>query len=56
MNTDKEQMEAIDHMLDSAMQFGLEVEVIYWSLKYIKDNPNVSPAEAFALGITEWVK
>lgn len=56
MNTDKEQMEVIDHMLDSAMQFGLEVEVIYWSLKYIKENPNVTPAEAFALGITEWVR
>ena len=56
MTTDKEQMEAIDKMLDSAIQFGLEVEAIYWALKYIQENPTVTPAEAFALGVAEWVK
>lgn len=56
MSTDKEQIEAIDKMLDSAMEFGLEVEAIYWALKYIKENPTVTPAEAFALGVAEWVK
>lgn len=55
MNTDKEQMEAIDKMLDSAMEFGLEVEAIYWALNYIKKNPTVTPAEAFALGVAEWI-
>ena len=49
-------MEAIDKMLDSAIQFGLEVEVIYRALTYMKENPEVSPAEAFALGVAEWVK
>jgi hypothetical protein len=56
MNTDNEQMEAIDQMLDSAIEFGLEVEVIFWAMKYIKENPDASPAEAFALGIAEWVR
>jgi hypothetical protein len=56
MDNIKEQMEAIDKMLDSAMEFGMEVEVIYWALKYMKENNNVSPAEAFALGVAEWVK
>ena len=56
MNTDKEQMEAIDQMLDSAMEFGLEVEAIYKALQYMKENPSSTPAEAFALGIAEWVK
>lgn len=56
MNTDKEQMQAIDQMLDSVLEFGMEVEVIYWALKYIKENPSATPAEAFALGVTEWVK
>jgi hypothetical protein len=56
MSTDKEQIEAIDKMLDSAMEFGLEVETIYWALKYIRENPTVTPAEAFALGVAEWVK
>lgn len=56
MENTKEQMEAIDKMLDSVIQFGLEVEVIYWALTYMKENPEVSPAEAFALGVAEWVK
>lgn len=51
-----EEMEAISNMLDTAIDYGLEVEVIYWALKYVKDNPTVSPAEAFALGVAEWVK
>lgn len=50
------EMQIIDQMLDSAIEFGLEVEVIYWALKYMKENPTISPAEAFALGVTEWVK
>lgn len=56
MNTDKEQLEAIDQMLDSAIELGLEVEIIYWALKYMKENPNATPVEAFALGIAEWVR
>ncbi len=56
MNSKEEQLEAIDQMLDSAMEFGMEVEVIYQALMYIKENPNSSPAEAFALGVAEWVK
>lgn len=56
MNTDKEQMEAIDQMLDLAIENYLEVEVIYWALQYMKKDPNVSPAQAFAFGIAEWVK
>ena len=56
MESVTEQMEAIDQMLDSAIEFGLEVEVIYWALKYMKEDPTVTPAEAFALGVAEWLK
>jgi len=56
MNTDAEQMDAIDKMLDVAMESCLEVEIIYWALQYMKKDPSVSPAQAFALGIAEWVK
>lgn len=56
METKEEQMEAIDKMLDSAIEFGMEVEAIFSALKYMKENPSVSPAEAFALGVAEWVK
>jgi predicted RNA methylase len=56
MENTKEQLKAIGQMLDSAMAFGLEVEVIYQALTYMKENPVVTPAEAFALGVAEWVK
>lgn len=51
-----DEMQAIGDMLDTALEYGMEVEVIYWALKYIKDNPSATPAQAFALGVTEWVK
>jgi hypothetical protein len=34
----------------------MEVEVIYFALKYMKENPSVTPAEAFVMGVTEWIK
>lgn len=51
-----EEMQLIGDMLDSALEYGLEVEVIYGALKYMKENPATSPAEAFALGVSEWIK
>lgn len=56
MNTDKEQMQAIDQMLDSVLEFGVEVEVVYFALKYMKEHPEATPAEAFALGVAEWIR
>ena len=59
MNRDKEiveEMKAISDMLDTALEYELEVEVIYWALKYMKEDPKVTPAQAFALGVAEWVK
>lgn len=50
------QLGIIDELLDKAIEHGMEVEVIYFALKYAKEHPEVSPAEAFLLGITEWVK
>ena len=51
-----EQMEAISNLLDVALDYGLEVEVIYFALKYMGENTQLSPAEAFQLGISEWIK
>jgi hypothetical protein len=51
-----EQKDIIDKGLDTAIQFGLEVEVIYYALKAMKDNPKLTPAEAFVFGVAEWVK
>ena len=55
MNT-KEQMEAIGNSLDVAMEHGMEVEVIYYALMHMKENPTATPVEAFFLGITELIK
>lgn len=51
-----DEMQAISDMLDTALEYGLEVEVIYWALMYMKKDPDVSPAQAFTLGVAEWVK
>lgn len=59
MNTEEthtQQLKAINEGLDVVIPFGLEAEVIYEALKYMKQNPTVTPAEAFFMGVTEWVK
>lgn len=52
----KEQMDAIGKMLDTCLEYGMEVQVIYYSLNKMKQDPKLTPAEAFALSITELVK
>jgi len=52
----KEELELIGNQLDMALEYGLELEVIYYALKTMKENPNLTPAQAFALGVTEFVK
>ena len=49
-------MDAISDLLDVALEGGLEVEVIYYALVYMKEHPTATPIEAFQLGITEWIK
>ena len=57
MNSDlQHQKDVIDSQLDLAIEYGMEVEVIYFALKYMKENPSVTPAEAFVMGVTEWIK
>jgi len=52
----KEDLEIINKLLDQVMEAGMEVECIYWSLQAMKENPTLTPGEAFALGLAEWVK
>lgn len=54
--SEKEQLEALDKMLDTVWEHGFELEVIYSALVVMKKNPELSPAEAFALGVTEWIR
>ena len=52
----KEDLEVIDKLLDQVIEAGMEVECIYWALKAMQENPTLTPGEAFALGLAEWVK
>lgn len=52
----KEDLEAIDMLLDDVIEQGLEVECIYWALKIMQENPTLTPGQAFALGLAEWIK
>ena len=43
-------------MLNEMRKAGMEVECIYWALMAMQENPTLTPGEAFALGLAEWVK
>lgn len=53
---DRTEIEAIDQILDVMIEEGLEVECIYWALKTMQQDPKLTPAQAFALGMAEWIK
>jgi hypothetical protein len=50
------ELEAIGKLLDTSLEYGFEVEVIYYALKTMKENPTLNPVEAFTLGVTEFIK
>lgn len=52
----EEEAKLIDEQLDEAIDLGLEIEVIYWALIAMKNNPELTPSQAFVLGLTEWIK
>lgn len=51
-----EQMNLICDLLNKSKEHGLESEVITWALKFMQENPELQPYEAFAMGFSEWVK
>ena len=46
----------ISDLLKDSIEHNLEIEVVQWSLKAMKLNPNLTPAMALRLGYLEWVK
>lgn len=48
--------EAIDHALKGASEFDLQVEVVWYALKAMKENPRLTIEEAMDIGFNEWVK
>jgi hypothetical protein len=49
-------MSIIFETLTQAKQHNIETEVVTWALKYMKDNPQLSIAEAIIEGYNEWIK
>ena len=56
VNSTLAEMKLIGEGLDTALEFGLEVEVIYYALNAMKADPTLTHAEAFYYGIAEWIK
>jgi len=50
------EIDAVSFALANAYQMSLEVEVVTWALKYMKENPNLTIDEAITMGYYEWVK
>jgi len=50
------EMDTVSIALANAYQMSLEVEVVTWALKYMKENPNLTIDEAITMGYSEWVK
>lgn len=55
MDTTSELLE-IWEILTSASKYGLESEVVWSALSYIKKNPDKSISEAINHGYNEWIK
>jgi hypothetical protein len=55
-NEDSNNMDAINNALNGAREYGLEVEVVYWALKAMKEDPSLTIEEAIEAGYWEWVK
>jgi len=51
-----DEVNTVSIALANAYQMSLEVEVVTWALKYMKENPNLTIDEAITMGYSEWVK
>ena len=51
-----EDLTLIKNILSEAQSHMLEVETVYYALKYMKEDPSISISEAMTLGYLEWIK
>ena len=51
-----EQIGLIGELLEKATEYDLQAEVITWALKFMQEDPEQQPYEAFAAGYNEWIK
>jgi len=49
-------LEEIYEALEIAKPYNLEIEVMYSSMKYLKEHKNASIREATDAGVNEWIK
>lgn len=49
-------MEVISSYLLEAEEYGLLTEVVFYALKAMKENPQLTESQAIVLGYEEWVK
>ena len=52
----QDDLRAIAAFIEEAAEHGLEAEVIYTAIKYVQEDPSISPAQAIQMGMDEWVK
>ena len=51
-----EQISLISDLLNGSKEHALDPEIIFYALKSMKENPELEPYEAFAIGHSEWMK
>ena len=49
-------LDTIHMYLKDAAKYGLQAEVVYFALKYMKENPDKNADDAIAYGYYEWCK
>ena len=50
------EMDAVEIALERSREEGLDVEVVTWALRYMKENPSLTISEAITMGYYEWMK
>lgn len=51
-----EVMEYTEYTLGIAKEYKMEIEVVVWALKYMKDDPSLSIKQAIAYSFNDWIK
>lgn len=46
----------MEELYNEASYYGLQQEVMYWALKCMDEDEDLSPMDAFEMGYQEWVK
>jgi len=55
-NKVERELEIIGALCNSTQYYGLLQEVIYFSLKAMKEDPSLTPSEAMEIGYDEFIK